>query len=93
MSLLERSDLKFKYSWTTIHGDNPKITGIPDSTLLNRGEGYEVLAFINRFSVTNKFQHKKSGLKVERLIKENLPSNMRSHAHVRQWLVANWESY
>lgn len=52
MGLLVKSDLQYEdeYSWTAIDGDNPKITGIPDSTLLNREEGYEVLAFINRFA-------------------------------------------
>jgi hypothetical protein len=93
MSLLEKSDLEFKYTWTTIHDDDPKITGKPDSTLLNRQEGYEVLAFINRFANKHNFKQKKSGLKVERLINKNLPGNTRSHANVAEWLVKNWGNY
>jgi hypothetical protein len=31
-------------------GDNPKISGVPDSTLFNRNEGYEVLYLINRMT-------------------------------------------
>jgi hypothetical protein len=50
MPLLQKSDLQFEYSWKVISHDNPIITGNPDSTLLNRNEGYEVLAFINRIA-------------------------------------------
>jgi hypothetical protein len=42
MALLKESDLKYKYSWTTVDDDDPRLTGKPDSTLLNRHEGYEV---------------------------------------------------
>lgn len=93
MPLLQRSDLKFEYSWTAITPDDPKVTGKPDSTLLNRGEGYEVLAFINSFSAANNLKQKASGLKIERLIHKNLPGNIRSHANVKKWLVDNWKKY
>ena len=95
MPLLQRSELKFQseYSWTAIPPDDPRVTGKPDSTLLNRGEGYEVLAFINSFAVTNNWNQKASGWKTERLIKEHLPSDIRSHANVRKWLVENWKKY
>jgi hypothetical protein len=93
MALLQKSDLKFEYSWTAIDPDNPKVTGKPDSTLLNRGEGYEVLAFINNFAVTHSFKQKASGVKIELLIKKHLPGDIRSHANVSKWLVANWKAY
>ncbi len=93
MSLLQKSDLKFEYSWTAIPPDDPRVTGKPDSTLLNRGEGYEVLAFINGFAATNDWKQKVSGLKVERMIKKYLPGDTRSHANVRKWLVDNWSKF
>jgi hypothetical protein len=93
MPLLSKSDLAYKYSWTTIDPDDPKVTGKPDSTLLNRGEGYEVLPFINRFAEKHSFKHKASGLKTEKLIKEHLPSDIRSHANVSKWLEAHWEKF
>lgn len=60
MGLLTKSDLKYadEYSWKAIGDDNPKITGVPNSTLLNREEGYEVLAFINRFALKHSFKQK-----------------------------------
>lgn len=53
MSLLRKVDLQFEYSWTATPPDDPRITGEPVSTLLNRGEDYEVIAFINNFAATN----------------------------------------
>jgi hypothetical protein len=93
MALLQKSDLLFDYSWTAIPPDDPKATGIPDNTLLNRNEGYEVLAFINKFATKHKFANKSSGLKVERLIKEHLPGTTRSHANVTKWLEDNWAKH
>lgn len=93
MPLLQKLDLAYEYSWTVINGDNPRVTGKPDSTLLNRSEGYEVLPFINRFADKHKFKEKSLGLKTEWLIKEHLPSNLRSHAHVEKWLEDNWNEY
>ena len=93
MSLLEKSDLKFEYSWKAIPPDDPRVTGKPDSTLLNREEGYEVLYFINRFSNTHNLSNKNTRLKVEKLIKKHLPGTIRSHANVWQWLVDNWNKH
>lgn len=93
------SDLQYDYSKTAISGDDPRRTGVPDSTLLNRREQYEVLDFINRFcertTYSNggaQFGHAEA-LKAERLIREHLPSAMRSHANVNQWLLDNWSRF
>lgn len=93
MPLLQKGDLKFEYSWKAIPPDDPRVTGKPDSTLLSRGEGYEVLGFINRVAEANKWTNKASGLKVERLINKHLPDNVRSHKNVWQWLVDNWSKH
>ena len=93
MQLIAKADLQYTYSWTVISPDNPKVTGVPDSTLLNRHEGYEVLAFINRIATASKWMEKAPCLKAERMIKNYLPSDLRSHAHVWQWLCDNWTKY
>lgn len=92
MTLLTRSDLKNSYSWTTIGGDNPKITGTPDSTLFNRREGYEVLYLINTFADKHSFKQKASGLKIERMLKD-LPSATRKQTDVVAWIEHNWDNY
>ncbi len=93
MPLLTKADLQSEYSWSAIPPDDARVTGIPDSTLLNRNEGYEVLAFINRVAAASNWTGKAPGLKAERLIKTNLPGTTRSHAHVWQWLIDNWNKY
>jgi hypothetical protein len=84
---ISKSDLLYKdYSWTAIQGDNPKITGVPDSTLFNRHEGYEVLYLINHFALRNMGDANK----LEKMIKNELPSDVRSQANVKNWLTENW---
>lgn len=40
-----------------------------------------------------KLKQKASGLKLETIIKEHLPSNTRSQENVKQWLYDNWKKY
>ena len=47
MPHLKRDDLQFDYQWSAIPPDDARLTGKPDDVLLNRREGYEVLAFLN----------------------------------------------
>ena len=89
MAIIAKHNLQYTdYSWTALRGDDPRMTGTPDSTLLNRYEGYEVLAFLNRHCSTLAI-----ALKAERMIRNVLPSWQRSHSHVVQWLNANWQLY
>lgn len=93
---ITKQDLQYQYSWTTIPPDNPKVTGKPDSTLLNRSEGYEVLPFINRFCATHTIEQRPltrvDALKVEKMVHLH-PGNVRSHANVTAWIAANWSQY
>ncbi|RPI18471.1 MAG: hypothetical protein EHM58_05295 [Ignavibacteriae bacterium] len=92
MALLSSRDLKYTYSWTAYEGDNPKISGEPDNTLLNRNEGYEMLYFINKFAEIHNFINKESGHKVEELIKTKVPSHIHSQIKIKDWLVQNWNN-
>ena len=92
MSLIDKSDLKYKdYTWTTYSHDNPKISGKPDSTLLNRKEGYEILYFINKLSEIHNFKVKSSGIKIENMIRNQVPSNLHSQENVKRWIETNWK--
>lgn len=93
MALMKKGDLANQYSWNAIPPDDPRVAGKPDSTLLNRREGYEVLAFINRFAEKHELKQKASGWKIEKMITQHLPGDIRSHANVAQWLVNNWKKF
>ena len=85
MALYKKSDMIYDdYSWTAYENDDPKISGEPDSTLFNRHEGYEVLYMINKMasSISN-------GKKIEKLIHNKLPSNIRKQSSVRDWIKDN----
>lgn len=88
MALLSSTELQFQYQWTAIAPDDPKVTGAPDSVLLNRHEGYEVLAFLNKTS-----SGRGGALKAERLIRQHLPSDVRSRHNVLDWLIQNWNRF
>lgn len=87
---IQRGDLQFEYDWTAIGDDDPRLTGIPDSTLLNRREGYEVLYFINKFTRKNSLTSSNDAHKIEYLIRYELPSHVRSHKNVTEWIEENW---
>lgn len=89
-----KSDLKGTYSGTASKGDNPKLTGSPDNDLLNRNEAYEVVHFIQKFAADANWKPEAvpiSGHKVERMI-HKCPSNLRSHANIKKWIIDNWNN-
>ncbi|MDF2552446.1 MAG: hypothetical protein K0R36_113 [Chryseobacterium sp.] len=93
MGLINRSDLYFTdYSWTTLASDNPKITGKPDSTLLNRMEGYEILYFINKLCELWNFTNKSSATKIEKMIRDEVPSDIHSQENIMKWISDNWKN-
>lgn len=93
MGLLKKEDLKFEYEWKAKYAnDDPRITGKPDSTLLNRGEGYEVLYFINQLAIPNGWKNKATGIKVERMI-HKVPSSIRSQENVKKWIYDHWDEF
>lgn len=87
---ITKSDLLLKhYSETAFGGDNPKITGKPDSTLFNRNEVYEVVYMINKVLGFINGANLAKAYQLEKLIDEKLPSNTRSQEKVFNWLVNN----
>lgn len=94
MALIAKSDLYYSdYSWTTISGDNPKVTGEPDSTLLNRKEGYEIIYFINKFSEIYGLKQKSSAIKIEKMIRNDVPSNLHNQIGIKEWIKDNWDEF
>lgn len=92
----KKSDMVYKdYKWTAgADNDNPNITGKPDSTMLNRSEGYEMLYYINRLAYL--WGWSKDNIppmqRLEKIIREMVPSNIRTHGGIRQWIQNNYSS-
>lgn len=81
------------YKWTArADHDNPKIIGGQEHSELNRSEAYEMLYFINSLAKTwnwpgsfmNSAQH------LERIIKTEVPSSIRTHTKIKEWIQEHY---
>jgi hypothetical protein len=93
LSPLTKSDLQYRYAPPPTASDDPSKRGEPDSSLLNRGQWYEVLYFINKFANDCGQGARQVALKAERLIHKHLPGNLRSHENIKEWLLRNWQMF
>jgi hypothetical protein len=92
MANFKRADLNLKYDWTAaVENDDAKVTGKPDSTLLNRHEGYEVLPFFNRYMTGKNWTTKSTLNKLEDSLRNDVPGTTRSHANIKKWLDDNFK--
>lgn len=92
MVQIDKNDLRYLYNWNDIEGNHPKVTGILDSTMFNRREGYEVIYLINKLAEIWEFEEKSLCLKVEKMI-NILSSELRSQEAIKKWIEDNWERY
>ena len=83
------------YKWTAADDkDNPYYKWGADHSELNRTEGYEVLYFINQLA-NNRWVYVNLSTyqKIEKMIRYNVPSNIRTHKKIEDWIISNWSSY
>lgn len=73
--------------------DNPKIIGGTDHAGLNRIEGYEMLNFIN--SLAKSWSWNTTSLSsyqnLEKIIRTVVPSNIRTHGGIMNWISSNYK--
>jgi hypothetical protein len=54
-------------------------------------EGYEILYFINKFTEIHKLNEKSSAIKIEKMIRNEVPSNLHSQENIKRWIESNWK--
>ncbi len=81
-----------EYSWEAIKGDDPKKRRM-DALLFNRKEGYEVRLMIQKICNTFGFTTEEDVRRVEDVIANELPGNVRSQENVYNWLVDYFETH
>ena len=92
ISFYNQSDLVYQdYNWTAYSDGDPKVMGRPDNTLFNRIEGNEVLYFINKMAQIHSLTLKSDGEKMELMIHNHLPEEMKSQDNVKNWVMKNWK--
>lgn len=95
MAYLKSNMVYADYKWKAGDDhDNPHIKGKPDSSMLNRSEGYEMLYFINRLAKVWGWTEPmlSSCQALERVIRTKVPSSIRTHAGIKEWIEANYSS-
>ena len=79
------------YSWHAVEGDDPKKRRA-DALLFNRKEGYEVRLMIQKICNTFGYTTEEDVKRVESVIANELPGNVRSQENVYNWLVDYFEN-
>jgi len=91
------ADLIFNdYGTSTSYADNdPRISGTPDETILNKREQKEMLYFINYcYEIWNWPEYTKTpGRKIEMLIRTYLMADVRTQQGVLEWISEHWQHY
>jgi len=93
MGIINKSELNYSYKWRPVPENDPRISGEPDMTLFNRNQGTEVLYIINWIAERNKLKDLQDALKLERIIRENLPGIYRTQLHAISWIINNWKYF
>ena len=78
------------YRWSAYPTGDPRVTGKPGSTFLNRQEGYEMVYFIDRYMVSQNLKQKDSGQKIEKFLRDS-KTGKQSHADWKKELTNNFK--
>ena len=92
MAIFTKEDLVNTYNWPANGASNPKLKGRPDSSLFNRQDGFEVLYMIQQCMEDWDMHAVSSGKLIEKLINK-APTNIKSQAHVKNWIDENWKGF
>ena len=74
------------YSWQAVDVDHPEAIKF-DAHLFNRHEGYEVIPMIQKVVDHFDFETEADVQRVEKVIMEELPGNVRGQKNVLAWLI------
>ena len=86
MAYTRKDMVFFNYGWKT--SEKPHESGVEAQTELNRDEGFEMLNYINGLAKTwgwhtdnlTSFRH------LERIIRNEVPGDIRTHADILAWI-------
>jgi len=91
MDTFRKEDLISAYAWSRYEHDDPRITGIPDTTEFNRQEGEEVLFIIRSLTDHVAWGVEGFGTKVEKMIHDRLPEEIHTQEETIRWIKEHWK--
>lgn len=87
MLLFSRKNLFYSdYKWTSYPQNDPHTSGKLDETSFNATEGNQVVFLINKLMTMWDYRFTSSGNKMEKLIREKLPDEVKTQHDVQIWL-------
>lgn len=90
MSLIDKSDLKYDYTWSSKPAANPRSDTITQSDtqsrVFNREDGEGVLSMINEYAKDHEIEDKEEALRIEGLIRSQLGNEDMTYDKVMDWL-------
>lgn len=92
MPIINRSDLKFDYSWSTKPSDHPRKTVTEtdsQSRVFRSKDGDEILSFINDFAESHNIESKEEALEIEQKIRGQLDKGEMTRSEIKAWLEEN----
>jgi hypothetical protein len=90
MILFSTKNLFYKdYQWTQFSNWDTRVSGKPDSTAFNPKEGNEVVYLINKLMLLWDYRFSHTGNKMEKLIHDSLPAEIKSQEAVGEWIKSN----
>lgn len=92
MDTFRKEDLMYDYVWSRYEKDDPRITGVPDTTEFNRTEGEEVLYIISSLTDHVAWGVEGFGSKVEKMIHDHLPEDIKNQKQTVRWIKDNWKN-
>ncbi|MBM9511691.1 hypothetical protein [Desulfogranum marinum] len=90
METFTKDDLVYEYKWSHYEKDDPKISGIPDTSTFNRKEGWQTLYIINHLTNHLAWDVNSFGEKIEKMIHDQLPEEISNQKDTIQWIKENW---
>jgi hypothetical protein len=88
MPMFLRSDLIGFYNWTADGANNPKLQAEPDSSLLDRTDGHQILYMIRKIMEIERRTGVDAGQEIEMMIKV-APVHLQSQEEVMNWIASN----
>ena len=96
MSYKKEEMIYYDYYWGMAYeATDPHISGEFDDTVLRRTAGKEMLYFVNRYSYILQFgvRSRECFRKLERIIRDEVPQNMKTQKEVKQWMDDHIDSF
>lgn len=87
MTLFSKRNLLYTdYTWSNYPPNDARVSGKPDGTSFNKGEGNEVVYLVNKMMTLLDYRFTTSGNKMEKLIHDELPGDFTTQEQVFAWV-------